>query len=206
MTHGDPTFSCTSEQERVTRLPSARKGCPSANRGAIPWRGRVTPRHPPTPPLVHLSDGFQPEWIHLRFGPFLSLLLRTVSSWGSWSGPQLSVLTTWTNPVLINHLYDHTFPVAFAFSAFLTVIGIPGQITRASFSAAKHFPTQTPQRCPSGSFPVLEPSAPSFHQLSIHKYAIWWQGKTPSGCFCWLKSTAKIKVMLDVPHASKEIY
>lgn len=102
--------------------------------------------------------------------------------------------------------YDHTFPVAFAFSAFLTVIGIPGQITRASFSAAKHFPTQTPQRCPSGSFPVLEPSAPSFHQLSIHKYAIWWQGKTPSGCFCWLKSTAKIEVMLDVPHASKETY
>lgn len=114
----DPTFSCTSEQERVTRLPSARKGCPSANRGAIPWRGRVTPRHPPTPSLVHLSDGFQPEWIHLRFGPFLSLLLRMVSSWGSWSGPQLSVLTTWTNPVLINHRMITPFPSHLHFLLF----------------------------------------------------------------------------------------
>lgn len=48
---------------------------------------------------------------------------------GAESAPLFSALTTWTNPVIINHLVDPTFPAAFAFSAFLAIAVIPGKIT-----------------------------------------------------------------------------
>ncbi|KAL0596215.1 hypothetical protein AAY473_034163 [Plecturocebus cupreus] len=44
----------------------------------------------------------------------------------------------------------------------------------------------------------------SFHPFPIRKCAIWWQNKTPSGCFCFLNSTPKRDSMLNVLPAFKE--
>lgn len=106
-----------------------------------------------------------------------------------------SAVTTWTNPVLINHLWGSYLSCNICIFHFSGCYCDPWTSHTALVPAIKHFPTQTPPHCANlGASLQLLP--PLFLPLVPDSQACHLVAREDTlGRLCLLKSTPKIKML-----------